>query len=189
MNVLGAIADDFANAETTDDPRAAYVAWSDAVKRAGGAIANAPHKTAELVYDIMSGAVIGGGEALVAARYPLRTVFPNAPSATLAPLFHKQPDDWSNDGSYVYYIAPPAVQAYAGAIGDGTPSGGTYPSGGITDAQRVPGEPPPPAPKWYDDLKRYARYAGYGAGALLVLELLRTIRPNPPARARRRRRR
>lgn len=167
----------YALGDTSTDARAAYVAWAAAVKRAGGTVSHAPHLTAELVSDPMSGDIVGGGGSLIAAQYPVKTVFPNAPATTLAPAFSKLPDDWSDNGAFVFYVAPPAVQAYTDPI-----------TGDITTPQAVPGETPPPNPQWYDNFLKYARYGAYGLGAIILLDLLSFLprRRNPPRRRRRR---
>lgn len=150
----------------SDDPRSAYVAWAAAVKQYGGAITNAPHVTDAIAVElgILPGDAFGQGSdtPVVAARYPRAFVFPKLPSNALNPVFHRLPDDMSNDGAYAYYVAPAAVQEY------GAPSG----SGGITTPQSVPGEPSPPKPEWYDNLLKYAKYAGFAVGAVAVLDLL-----------------
>jgi hypothetical protein len=164
------------------DPRAAYVAWVSAVKQAGGFVSVAPH----LVYAGDPFSQAGAGDPLTAARYPVAVVFPNAPSAQLAAAFSRQPDDWSDDGRYAFYLAPADVQAYASTQSTSLLSqiiarifGG---AGGITEPQQVPGEPAPPNPAWYDDLLKVLKYGAYAGGALvgglILVEVLSFI-PKP----------
>ncbi len=145
-------ADDFGD-DGSQDPRAAYVAWAAAVKRAGGTVSHAPH------LDSPGDAFgIGAGPTL-AAQYLASFVFPHAPATTLNPLFTRQPNDWSNNGQYVFYVAPELAQAYAAS------------GSGIEQPQQVPGEPAPPDPKWYTDLIRYSKYAAVGLGVIALLNV------------------
>jgi hypothetical protein len=79
-----------------DDPRAAYVAWTAAVKRYGGHVATMPHVNA----------------GAPAAAYPVEVIYP-PPGYTLNPIFHRPPDDWSGDSGTGYYRAPAIVIQYA----------------------------------------------------------------------------
>ncbi len=168
MFVRGALgdADDDDSVLHAEDARSAYLAWVAAVKAAGGVTTTAPHLTREVL-----GGPLGlpiGTQPVLAAQYPVQSVFPNAPSMTLSPAFHHQPDDWSNSGDYVYYVAPDAVQDYAGT--------------GLVAPQSVPGEPPPPNPLWYDDLLKYAKYAGIAVVVLVALNAASYV-PRPSRRS------
>jgi hypothetical protein len=156
---------------TDDQGHVSYAEWVAAVKRSGGTVSVAPHLRSEPVADPMSGELIGGGETIPAARYPAALVFPNMPATTLAPGFTHLPDDWSDDGSYVFYLSPPAVQAYT----DPT-------TGEIKRPQNVPGEAPPPKPAWYDDLLKYAKWAGLGLAVIVGLNVVSAVTSIVPRR-------
>ena len=176
MYALGALGDDMAESftydplamdplESSSDPHTTYAAWVAAVKAAGGSVSVAPHYKSEPVADPSSGQLIGGGQPIVSAMYPVAVVFPNAPATTLAPAFSQLPDDWSNDGKYVFYFAPPAVQSYTD----------TTTGGEITHPQSVPGEPAPPKPDWFAKYEQYLKYGAYGLVALLALQAISTV--------------
>lgn len=164
-----------ADVVSSGDPRTDYLAWAAAVKNYGGVVTTAPHLLSQGTADPSSGQMLGAGAALAAARYPVAFVFPHAPATDLNPLFKKQPDDWSDDGKYAYYVAPDKVQGYVD----------TNTGGQITAPQSVPGEPPPPDPTWYADLKTYAKLGGLALGAILFFDFLHTL-PRPNGRRRRR---
>jgi hypothetical protein len=82
---------------TTDDGRAAYVAWTNAVQQYGGVVTSFP----------------GGAPA---ARYPFAVIYPND-GADLNPIFHAPPLSWTADSAYGYFAAPPEVAAFVAAGG------------------------------------------------------------------------
>lgn len=144
---------------TVDDDRAAYVAWSNAVRANGGSVTNFPFHT------VSSGAIMGDPYGLPAARYPVDVVYPTDRYGALAPLFNHAPDGWTADNSAVYYLAPIEAQRYAN-------------SGDVTAPQSVPGETPPPNPNWYDSLETVVKATPWVLGGAVALYLLSFL-PRP----------
>ena len=120
------------------DLRGSYVAWASAVQAAGGVVTTDPYALGNIP----------------AARYPVATVFPNAPDTTLAPGFTRMPDNFAASGQYVYYLAPTDAQAYADTQ--------------MLTAGVVPGEATG-NPAWYDFLKDFGKQVAIGVAVALAL--------------------
>lgn len=139
---------------TSSDPRAAYLAWAAAVKQYGGVVVTYPvHTTAGGAMESLD------AYGAPAARYPSSVIFP-PPLNARSSLFSRDPDSYTSDGNYGYYIAPDAVLSY-------------WLNGGIISSQAVPGEQAPGMPDWFNNLTSSLKVGAVVVAAAVVWSLVK----------------
>jgi hypothetical protein len=160
---------------SSSDPRAAYLAWAAAVKLYGGVVTAFPFHTGAGLSSAAPGTYAYDSSGVddygyPAARYPVAVIYP-APSYSLNPIFHTQPNGWTADSAYGYFLAPQSVIDYA--AGGGDLFAGLIPTtSGMLTSQAVPGESPVVNPTWYDNLLTGVKAAEWIIGAIALLGVL-----------------
>lgn len=161
---LGALGDDAPTGGSSiyDGSRDAFLAWVNAVKRAGGTAATYPyHQTLNPLawWDLIS---THDAYGCPAARYP----------SSVAASFDNEPDQIASTatGEYAWYLAPSNVIRWARSP-NGMDSLRQMAQAG-TDVSKLPDD------AWYTNLKTALKFAAIGGVALIALQLVQFV-PKP----------